>query len=426
MSDPIPAAVAEFLPGALSGVRVLDLSRVLAGPWCAQLLGDLGAEVIKVESPAGDDTRAWGPPFMGIPDQSTGNKAGESAYYLCANRNKRAIAVDFSRPEGSALVQELAKKADVVVENFKVGGLVRYGLDGASLLALNPRLVYCSITGFGQNGPYAQRAGYDYVAQGMGGFMSINGQPDGAPGAGPLKAGVAICDLFTGLYAATAVLAALRHAERSGQGQHIDLALLDTQIAMLANHSLSYLVGGVVGERHGNAHATVVPYSTFEAADGALVIATGNQRQFAALCEVLGCPEVYRDERYVTNAARIRNRPALEASLAAATQRFRLEPLVEALCAAGVPAGPIHAIDQVFADPQIEARGIVGRLARENGVEVPTVHYPPQLSATPASYRLPAPLLGEHTGAVLREELGLDAARIALLRDAGVIVGRDL
>lgn len=421
-----PAAL-PFPPGALEGVRVLDLSRVLAGPWCTQLLGDLGAEVIKVESPqGGDDTRAWGPPFLAMPEQTTGNKNGESAYYLCANRNKRSIAVDFSKPEGAALIRELAKKTDIVVENFKVGGLDKYGLDAKSLSALNPRLVYCSITGFGQHGPYASRAGYDFVAQGMGGIMSITGQPDGQPGAEPLKAGVAICDLFTGVYAATSVLAALRHAERTGQGQHIDLALLDTQIAMLANHSLSYLVGGVVGQRLGNTHATVVPYRTFEAADGALVIASGNERQFAALCKVVGRADLAADARFATNSARIKNRVALEEALAQAVAALHVEPLVEALCEAGVPAGPIHAIDQVFNDPQIEARGVVQRLERDNGVAVPGVAYPPHLSATPASYRLPPPLLGEHTGAVLRAELGLDEARLAALKAGGIIAGRDL
>lgn len=422
---PFPAL--PFPPGALNGVRVLDLSRVLAGPWCTQLLGDLGAEVIKVESPGmGDDTRAWGPPFLPVPDQASGHPKGESAYYLCANRNKRSIAIDFSKPEGAALIRELALKADIVVENFKVGGLEKYGLDAPSLHALNPGLVYCSITGFGQHGPYAERAGYDFVAQGMGGFMSINGQPDGTPGAEPIKAGVAICDLFTGVYAATAVLAALRHAERTGQGQHIDLALLDTQIAMLANHSLSYLVGGVVGQRLGNAHATVVPYRTFAARDGALVIAIGNERQFAAMCDVLERRDLAQDARYATNSARIKHRVALEAAIAESVAGFRVDPLVERLCAAGVPAGPIQAMDQVFEDPQIEARGIVGRIERDNGVVVPTVNYPPKLSQTPASYRLPAPLLGEHTGAVLREELGLDDARLAKLQAGGIIAGIDL
>lgn len=422
-----PPAALPFPPGALEGVRVLDLSRVLAGPWCTQLLGDLGAEVIKVENPgSGDDTRAWGPPFLAMPEQTTGNRHGESAYYLCANRNKRSIAVDFSKPEGAALIRELAQKADIVVENFKVGGLEKYGLDAQSLHALNPRLVYCSITGFGQHGPYAERAGYDFVAQGMGGIMSITGQPDGTPGAEPLKAGVAICDLFTGVYAATSVLAALRHAERTGQGQHIDLALLDTQIAMLANHSLSYLVGGVVGQRLGNTHATVVPYRTFDAADGALVIASGNERQFAALCKVVGRADLASDARFATNSARIQNRVALEEALAVAVAGMAVEPLVEALCEAGVPAGPIHSIDQVFNDPQIEARGIVHHLERENGVAVPGVAYPPHLSATPASYRLPPPLLGEHTGAVLRAELGLDEARLAALKAGGIIAGRDL
>lgn len=411
-------------PHSLDGVRVLDLSRVLAGPWCAQILGDLGAEVIKVETPGnGDDTRAWGPPFLKPAPDQTGNPNGESAYYLCANRNKRSIAIDFSKPEGVALVRRLAEKADVVIENFKVGGLRKYGLDYDSLKALNPRLVYCSITGFGQYGPYADRGGYDYVAQGMGGLMSITGQPDGTPGGEPIKAGVAICDLFTGVYAATAVLAALRHAERTGEGQWIDCALLDTQVAMLANQGMSWLVGGVVGQRMGNAHPTVVPYRTFRARDGSLVIATGNDRQYRSLCEAVDRPDLAADERFTTNSLRIRNRDVLEAELGGAIVRLPVAEIMEKLVAAGVPAGPINNIDQVFADPQVLARQIVHQFPRADGIAVPGVAYPPQLSATPPDYRLPPPRLGEHTDAVLGEELGMSGEEIARLKASGVIAG---
>jgi crotonobetainyl-CoA:carnitine CoA-transferase CaiB-like acyl-CoA transferase len=411
-------------PHALEGVRVLDLSRVLAGPWCGQLLGDLGADVIKIETPGrGDDTRAWGPPFLPPADPQPGNPRGESAYYLSANRNKRSAAIDFSRPEGAALIRQLAAKADIILENFKVGGLKKYGLDYDSIRAVNPRAVYCSITGFGQYGPYKDRGGYDFVAQGMGGIMSITGQPDGSPGAGPMKAGVAICDLFTGIYAATAVLAALRHAERTGEGQWIDCALLDTQVAMLANQGMSYLVGNVVATRMGNAHPTVVPYRPFACKDGSIIIAVGNDRQFKDMCAVIGRPDVGDDPRYASNTLRIQNRGSLEASMEEAIAALPVRQLSDALVAKGVPVGPINAIDQVFADAQVKARGVTHTLARADGVEVPGVGYPPQLSLTPPDYRRPPPRLGEHTFAVLREELGLAEEDIQTLRDAGVIEG---
>jgi len=407
---------------ALDGVRVLDLSRVLAGPWCGQILADLGAEVIKVEAPgAGDDTRAWGPPFLAAPEG--GNTRGESAYFLCANRNKRSVAIDFAKPEGAALVRRLAEKADVVIENFKVGGLARYGLDYASLSALNPRLVYCSITGFGQFGPYAERGGYDFVAQGMGGLMSITGQPDGVPGAEPMKAGVAICDLFTGVYAATAVLAALRHAERTGEGQHIDCALLDTQVAMLANQGMSYLVAGVVGERMGNAHPTVVPYRTFRAADGDMVVAVGNDRQFRALCAALERRDLAEDPRFASNSKRVLNRAELEATLADTLAQLPMGPAIARLAAAGVPAGPINSIDAVFADAHVAERELVRTIPRADGSPVPSVAYPPRLSRTPADYRRPPPRLGEDTAEVLERELGLAADECARLAGDGVIGG---
>lgn len=411
-------------PHALDGVRVLDLSRVLAGPWCGQLLGDLGADVIKIETPGrGDDTRAWGPPFLPPAEPQPGNPRGESAYYLSANRNKRSAAIDFSKPEGAELIRQLAAKADIILENFKVGGLKKYGLDYESVRAINRRAVYCSITGFGQYGPYKERGGYDFVAQGMGGIMSITGQPDGAPGAEPMKAGVAICDLFTGIYAATAVLAALRHAERTGEGQWIDCALLDSQVAMLANQGMSYLVGNVVATRMGNAHPTVVPYRPFKCSDGSVIIAVGNDRQFQDLCAVIGRPDVGSDARFATNPLRIQNRVALEAALSEAIASHSAKPLSDALVAKGVPVGPINNIDQVFADEQVQARGITHSFTRDDGVAVPGVGYPPQLSATPPDYRRPPPRLGEHTFEVLRTELGLGEGDIQRLKSAGIIEG---
>ena len=402
---------------ALDGVRVLDLSRVLAGPWSAQILGDLGADVVKVEAPGkGDDTRPWGPPFLPLAPGDSG-KARDSAYYLSANRNKRSIAIDMGRPEGAALIRRLAEKADVVVENFKVGGLKKFGLDYESIRAVNPRAVYCSITGFGQYGPYAERGGYDFVAQAMGGIMSITGEVGGTP----LKTGVAICDLFTGMYATTAMLAALRHAERTGEGQYIDCALLDTQIAMLANQGYSYLVGGVVAKPMGNAHPTVVPYRTFEAADGPLVVAVGNDGQFRNLCLTLDRADLAEDSRYATATTRVVNRDTLEAELQASISHRNVHELIDALAARGVPCGPINTIDQVFADPQVEARDIVHRFPREDGVETPGVAYPPKLSATPADYRRPPPRHNQHRDEILREWLGVDAPEREQLVASGAL-----
>ena len=409
---------------ALEGVRVLDLSRVLAGPWCTQMLGDLGADVIKVELPGrGDDTRAWGPPFLPPATPQTGNPHGESAYYLGANRNKRSIVIDFANPEGAALIRRLAENCDVLIENYKVGGLVKYGLDYAALSAINQRLVYCSITGFGQGGPYADRGGYDFVVQAMGGLMSVTGLPDNEPGGEPLRAGVAVCDLFTGVYAATAVLAALRHAERTGEGQRIDCALLDTQVAMLANQGMSWLVGGVVGERMGNRHPTVVPYRTFHARDGAMVVAVGNDGQYRALCRALDRMDLAGDPRFTTNSLRIAHRNVLEAELAGTIVRMTIADLMEKLVAAGVPAGPINTVDQVFADEQVQYRELVHHFTRDDGVDIPTVGYPPRLSVTAADYRRPPPRLGEHTFAVLETELGLTQAEIERLAKAGAIAG---
>jgi crotonobetainyl-CoA:carnitine CoA-transferase CaiB-like acyl-CoA transferase len=375
-----------------------------------------------VEAPgSGDDTRAWGPPFLPPAKPQTGHPQGESAYYLSANRNKRSVAIDFSKPEGAALIRRLAEKADIVIENYKVGGLVKYSLDYESLKALNPCLVYCSITGFGQYGPYAERGGYDFVVQGMGGLMSITGHPD--PGGEPTRVGVAVCDLFTGVYAATAILAALRHAERTGEGQRIDCALLDTQVAMLANLGSSWLVGGVVAGRMGNAHPAVVPYRTFHAKDGVLTVAVGNDRQFRALCLTLGRNDLAADPRFAINSLRIENRVVLEAELAKTLAGLPMAATIDKLIAAGVPAGPINSIDRVFADPQVEARGLTHSFMREDGIAIPGVGYPPQLSATPPDYRMPPPRLGEHTFAVLAEELGLDRVEIARLTEAGVIAG---
>lgn len=401
----------------LAGVKVLDLSRVLAGPWCTQMLGDFGADVIKVEAIGkGDDSRAWGPPFL-TPFPGANPQSRESAYFLSANRNKRSIAIDLGKPDGPALIRRLCAKADALVENFKVGGLKKYGLDYASLRPHHPNLVYCSITGFGQYGPYAERGGYDYVAQAMGGFMSINGQLGGEP----MKAGVAICDLFTGMYAATATLAALHHAKATGEGQHIDCALLDTQIAMLANHAMSYLVAGVVGRPLGNGHPTVVPYTTFDTRDGKVVVAIGNDGQFKAACRVLGNEGIARDPRFVTNADRIHNRAAVEAEMEKRTRTFATADLIESLAAVGVPAGSINTIDKVFADPQVQIRETVHRFQRTDGVEIPTVGYPPKLSETPAQNRLPPPRVGEHSREILSDWLGLGEAEQDKLFAAGVV-----
>jgi crotonobetainyl-CoA:carnitine CoA-transferase CaiB-like acyl-CoA transferase len=406
------------LPGALAGVRVLDLSRVLAGPWCAQTLADLGADVVKVERPGtGDDTRGWGPPFL--PDRH-GQDTAESAYYLGANRNKRSITIDISKPQGQALVRQLAQGSDVLVENYKVGDMARYGLDSSSLLALNPRLVYCSVTGFGQTGPYRQRAGYDYAIQGMGGLMSITGERDDLPGGGPQKVGVAVADLFTGMYATVAILAALRHRDLTGQGQAIDMALLDTQVAMLANLGANYLVSGKVPGRAGNAHQNIVPYQVFEVADGHIILAVGNDGQFRKFCDVAGCPELSSDPRYARNADRVRHRKALIPLLERRMLTRTKADWLAALETAQVPCGAINSLDEVFADPQIQARTMTMPVAHPLNDDLRLVASPMKLSATPVSLRHAPPLLGQHTDEVLLEA-GLSGAAIAELRAKGVL-----
>ena len=405
--------------GALDGLRVLDLSRVLAGPWAGQILGDLGAEVIKVERPGrGDDTRAWGPPYL---NDGQGAPTSESAYYLSANRNKQSVTIDITRPEGQRLVKQLVAESDVLLENFKVGGLKRYGLDYASLAAINPRLIYCSITGFGQDGPYAERPGYDFLIQGLGGLMSITGQPDGEPGGGPVKAGVALTDITTGLYAAIAVLAAVNHRHQSGEGQHIDMALLDVQVATLANQAMNFLASGTAPGRMGNAHPNIVPYQTFPAADGDIILTIGNDGQFARFCEVAGRPEWASDERYATNAARVANRDTLIPALRQTTVMKTTAEWLRLLEEAGVPGGPVNTIEQVFQDPQVQHRGLRIDLSHPLTKSVPLVGSPLRLSGSPVRYASAPPLLGEHTGDVLSQVLGLDAAAIEQLRRDGVI-----
>ncbi|OYZ13096.1 MAG: CoA transferase [Sphingomonadales bacterium 28-64-96] len=387
-------------PAALAGIRVLDLSRVLAGPWSTQILADLGADVVKVEVPGrGDDTRAWGPPFLKGADGE--DEIGTSAYYLAANRNKRSIAVDFASSEGAALLRQLAAKADIVIENFKVGGLKKYGLDWESLRAVKPNLVYCSVTGFGQTGPYASRGGYDFVAQGMGGFMAITGEEGGQP----LRAGVAMADVTTGLYATISILAALRHAERTGEGQHIDISLLDTQIACLANQAMNWLVGGVDPGRLGNRHPTVVPYKTFDVADGTIIIAIGNDGQFRAFCALMGVPQLAQDARFVTASARLINRDAIEAEVQRLVANEPGLPLIDRLAAAGVPAGPVNKVSEVFADPFITARNVVHDFVRADGAHIPSVAFPGKLSATPATMRRPPPRVGEDEQSILADWL---------------------
>lgn len=401
-------SVTETRPPPLTGVRVLDLSRVLAGPWAGQLLADLGADVVKVEKPgAGDDTRAWGPPYL---KDESGRDTAEATYFLCANRNKRSVAIDIATPEGQAQVRALAAQADVVLENFKVGGLKRYGLDYDSLKEANPRLVYCSITGFGQTGPYAARAGYDFLIQGMGGLMSVTGQPDGEPGAGPQKVGVALTDIMTGLYATIAVQAALAEREKSGLGQHIDLALLDVQIACLANQASNYLAGGLVPRRMGNAHPNIVPYQAFPTADGDIILAVGNDGQFAKFCAVAGQPAWATDPRFSSNAQRVANRAVLVPLLRQATVMRTSADWIAALETAGVPCGPVNRIDEVFADPQVKARGLHIDLPHPLAGKVPLVANPIRLSGSPVAYQRPPPLLGEHTAEVLAQWLGAPTA----------------
>jgi crotonobetainyl-CoA:carnitine CoA-transferase CaiB-like acyl-CoA transferase len=408
----------SLAPGALAGVRVLDLSRVLAGPWCTQTLADLGADVIKVERPgSGDDTRGWGPPFL---KDAEGQDTAEAAYYLGANRNKRSITIDIARPEGQDLVRRLAATADVVVENFKVGDMARYGLDAASLRARYPRLIYCSITGFGQTGPYRERAGYDYAIQGMGGLMSITGERDDRPGGGPQKVGVAVADLFTGMYATVAILAALRHRDRTGEGQVIDMALLDCQVAMLANLGANYLVTGRPPQRAGNAHQNIVPYQVFEVADGHIILAVGNDSQFRKFCDVAGCPELAADARFQRNADRVRHREQLVPQLATILKQRAKADWLAALEAAKVPCGAINDLGEVFADPQVRAREMAVPVPHPLQDGLRLVASPMKLSATPPATRRAPPLLGQHTDEVLAD-CGLDAAERERLRGLGVV-----
>ena len=412
---------------SLDGIRVLDLSRVLAGPWCTQTLADLGADVIKIERPgSGDDTRTWGPPFL---KDAQGQDTAEAAYYLGANRNKRSVTCDIARPEGQALIRELVKHCDVFVENFKVGDMARYGLDYASLSALNPKLVYCSVTGFGQTGPYSERAGYDYAVQGMGGLMSVTGERDDL-GGGPQKVGVAVADLFTGMYATVAILAALRHVERTGQGQQVDMALLDTQVAMLANLGSNFLVSGKVPGRAGNAHQNIVPYQVFEVlapADAApdtrdhLILAVGNDGQFAKFCVVAGCPEIAQDPRFALNTERVRHRNVLVPLLEGIMKTRTKADWLAALEAAKVPCGAINTLSEVFSDPQVQARGMVNDWVHPVKADLKLVASPIKMSLTPVRQDLPPPMLGQHTAEVLLEVLGWDAQQQGTLRGKGII-----
>ena len=394
----------------LEGIKVLDLSRVLAGPWCTQLLADLGAEVTKIERPGvGDDTRHWGPPWHGEGEERV------AAYFLSCNRGKKSAAIDFGRTEGAALVRKLAEQADVIVENFKVGGLEKFGLDAKSLRAVNPRLVYASITGFGQDGPYADRAGYDYIVQGMGGLMSITGLPDGVPGGGPMRVGVAVVDLFTGLYTCVAILSALYRREKTGEGAHIDMALFDTQLAMLANQASNALISGKDPPRQGNTHPNIVPYQPFDAADQPVIIAIGNERQFARLAEICGHPEWASDERFASNGARVANREEMVRLVSGAIARRPAAEWLEQLEVAGIPAGPINRIGQALGDVQAQHRQMIRTIAG-----VPLVGSPLRLDGERADSDLPPPALGQHTSEVLTG-LSLGAEEAARLKAEGVI-----
>ena len=404
----------------LQGVKVLDLSRVLAGPWASQTLADLGADVIKIERPgSGDDTRAWGPPYA---RDANGKETAESAYFLAANRGKKSVTVDIAASEGQTIVSALAEQSDIVIENFKVGALAKYGLDYASLASLNPGLIYCSITGFGQSGPYAARPGYDFMIQGLGGLMSVSGHPDGAPGSGPMKTGVAVADLFSGLYATTAILAALHRRHATGLGDHIDIALLDCQVAMLANQAMNYLTTGQSPIRLGNAHPNIVPYEAFATRDGHLILAVGNDAQFAAFCHLAGCENLAKDARFATNPARVEHRAALTPLVADVVKTRTTHDWLDALNAANVPAGPINTIKQVFADRCVNSRGLVHHLPHSSAGTVPSVASPMRfLNSENGSKNTAPPTLGQHTDAVLAERLGFTQAEIVRLRQHNVI-----
>jgi len=407
------------MAGPLSHIRVLDLSRVLAGPWTGQILADLGAEVIKVERPkTGDDSRGFGPPWLKDAD---GRDTAESAYFACANRGKKSITLDLSKPGGQKIVCELATKSDVLLENYKFGDLARYGLGYAELAKINPRLIYCSVTGFGQTGPWRERPGYDFMVQGMGGLMSLTGERDELPGGGPQKAGIPISDIITGMYAAVAVCAALENRNRSGKGQHLDLALLDSTVAILANQGANYLATGKVPRRLGNAHPNIVPYQPFKTADGDVIVACGNDGQFRKLCEAAGCAQLADDPRYATNRDRVSNRESLIAQLAPLVAARPTRHWVEALEAAGVPNGPINTLDRVFEEPQALARGLRIELPHPTAGKVPLIRSPMRFSETPLEHRIPPPTLGQHTDEILRGVLALAEAQIAQLRAEGVI-----
>jgi crotonobetainyl-CoA:carnitine CoA-transferase CaiB-like acyl-CoA transferase len=385
--------------GALSHIKVLDLSRVLAGPWASQILADLGAEVIKVERPkVGDDTRSWGPPFL---RDTHGEETAESAYFLCTNRGKKSVCIDMKSEQGQHTIRQLADGCDVVLENFKVGGAAKFGIDYATLSARNPKLVYCSITGFGQNGPYKDRPGYDFLVQAMGGLMSVTGQPDGVPGAGPQKVGVALTDIMTGLYATIGIQAALTERERSGLGQFVDLALLDVTAATLANQASNYLVGGIVPTRMGNAHPNIVPYQSFVAADGHVIVAVGNDAQFSRFVQALGVSELAEDTRFSSNQSRVANRDTLVPLLQRQMLEHTKNEWLEIFEAVQVPAGPINSVDEVFAEPQLQARGMQVELAHSLNPHLQVVGNPIKLSRTPVQYDRPPPMLGQHTDEVL-------------------------
>ena len=412
-------------PGALAGIRVLDLSRVLAGPWCTQILADLGADVVKVERPgAGDDTRHWGPPFL---KDAEGRDTPQASYFTACNRNKRSVTIDMATPEGQQLIRQMAQLADVLVENFKVGGLARYGLDYASLREVNPRLIYCSVTGFGQDGPYAERAGYDLMIQAMTGMMSITGRADGEPGGGPLRVGVAVVDVFTGLYASNAILAALHARDNAatgtGLGQHIDMALLDVGMAVLANQAAGFLATGQAPGRQGNTHPSLAPYQDFPTQDGSMLLAIGNDGQFQRFCAAAGQPQWAADARFATNTLRVQHRAVLIPAMEQVTRTRTTADWIALLEDKAVPCGPINTIAQAFDDPQVRARGLRVDLPRQAGdgvAQVATVASPLRLSATPPVLRHAPPALGQHTTEVLRE-LGLDAERIAQLQAQGVV-----
>ena len=412
-------------PSALGHLKVLDLSRVLAGPWCTQMLADLGADVIKVERPgAGDDTRHWGPPFL---KDAQGNDTTQAAYFTACNRNKRSITIDMAQPEGQELIRQMAVGSDILVENFKVGGLAQYGLDYASLKALNPRLIYCSVTGFGQDGPYAERAGYDLMIQAMTGMMSITGRADDVPGGGPLRVGVALTDLFTGVYAASAILAAIEVRHRTGEGQHIDMALLDVGMAILANQAAGFLNSGNVPKRQGNSHPSLAPYQDFPTQDGAMLLAIGNDGQFARFCQAVGHPEWVADARFASNTLRVKHRDVLIPAMEAVTRTRTTAQWIALLEDKAVPCGPINDIGQAFADAQVQARGLAIKqplapaVVAQTAIEsIASVASPLRLAATPPVLRRASPALGEHTHEVLAE-LGLGSQEVASLKQAGVI-----